>query len=126
MAQVFDKYDRNRDGVLDADEVTAMIDDIGYEVDPSYVGGVMRIFGRFDIDGGGTIDMSEFPALWEHLGGPPLAAEAPPPAAALPAAAPSAAAQVFNKYDRNRDVATTSTANPVAGAQPIEGLINYD
>ena len=85
-AQVFNKYDRNRDGVLDADEVTAMIDDIGYEVDPSYVGGVMGIFGRFDIDGGGTIDMSEFPALWEHLGGPPLAAEAatieaPPPAA---------------------------------------------
>ena len=52
-AQVFNKYDRNRDGVLDADEVTAMIDDIGYEVDPSYVGGVMGIFGRFDIDGGG-------------------------------------------------------------------------
>ena len=28
--------------------------------------------------------------------------------------------------DNNGPVATTSTANPVAGAQPIEGLINYD
>eukprot|EP01048_Picozoa_sp_COSAG05_P030153 COSAG05_NODE_10321_length_571_cov_1.828390_1_plen_111_part_00 len=47
---VFDKYDTNRDGVLDQDEVAAMIDSIGYEVDASYVGGVMEIFGmsRYD------------------------------------------------------------------------------
>ena len=52
-----------------------MLDDIGYDVDPSYVGGVMEIFGQFDSDGGGTIDMGEFPALWEHLGGAALDAE---------------------------------------------------
>eukprot|EP01043_Picozoa_sp_COSAG02_P114975 COSAG02_NODE_51310_length_315_cov_0.472222_1_plen_34_part_10 len=34
-----------------------MIDDIGYEVDEQYVGLVMGIFGKFDADGNGTIDV---------------------------------------------------------------------
>ena len=72
---VFDKYDTNRDGVLDQDEVAAMIDSIGYEVDASYVGGVMEIFGKFDTDRNGTIELAEFPQLWEHLGGEALVME---------------------------------------------------
>ena len=72
---VFDKYDTNRDGVLDQDEVAAMIDSIGYEVDASYVGGVMEIFGKFDTDHNGTIELAEFPQLWEHLGGEALVVE---------------------------------------------------
>jgi len=38
----------------------------------------MGIFGQFDGDGNGTIDVNEFQSLWEHLGGPALA---PSPAA---------------------------------------------
>ena len=78
---VFELYDTNGDGVLDRDEVTAMIDAIGYEVDSSYVGELMEIFGNFDADSiipklrDGTIDLAEFPRLWEHLGGDPLAVE---------------------------------------------------
>ena len=74
MRDTFNKYDTNRDGVLDSYEVQAMIDDIGYEVDAQYVGGVMGIFGQFDSDGNGSIDIKEFEALWNHLGGAPLAA----------------------------------------------------
>ena len=62
-AAVFAQYDTNSDGVLDADEVSAMIDAFGYKVDASYVGGVMEIFGKFDTDSNGTIDASEFPRL---------------------------------------------------------------
>ena len=72
---VFELYDTNGDGVLDRDEVTAMIDAIGYEVDSSYVGELMEIFGKFDTDSDGTIDLTEFPRLWEHMGGDPLAVE---------------------------------------------------
>ena len=73
MQDTFNRYDTNRDGVLDSNEIQAMIDDIGYEVDAQYVGGVMGIFGKFDADGNGKIDVGEFEALWNHLGGSPLA-----------------------------------------------------
>ena len=87
---VFNVYDINRDGVLDQREVAAMFDAIGYEVDSSYVGGVMDIFGQFDGDGNGSIHMTEFQSLWEHLGGAPFApadapVEAPEPTALAPA-----------------------------------------
>jgi Ca2+-binding EF-hand superfamily protein len=123
--QVFERYDTNGDGVLDQNEVAVMIDDIGYQVDDSYVGGVMDIFGRFDQDQNGTIDLGEFPRLWEHLGGEALAPEASPPPAPAPAPAPvpapapapatpsargaggrrlpRTARQVFERYDTNGD-----------------------
>ena len=111
---LFDQYDTNRDGVLDQAEVAAMIEAIGYEVDASYVGGVMDIFGRFDTDNGGTIDLSEFSRLWAHLGQGPLAAEEGEEEAQQPrieaAAArqplggvPGSARALFDQYDTNRD-----------------------
>eukprot|EP01043_Picozoa_sp_COSAG02_P094822 COSAG02_NODE_31231_length_537_cov_0.687215_1_plen_34_part_10 len=33
VQDTFNKYDTNHDGVLDSNEIQAMIDDIGYEVD---------------------------------------------------------------------------------------------
>ena len=69
---VFRKYDTNGDGVLDQDEVAAMMDDLDMEAEDSYVDGVLDVFGRFDTDGGGSIGLNEFPALWTHLGGAPL------------------------------------------------------
>jgi Ca2+-binding EF-hand superfamily protein len=66
-AALFNKYDTNRDGLLDMDEVRALMDDVGYDVDEDYLEGVHKVFGRFDTDQGGTIGLSEFPALWKHL-----------------------------------------------------------
>jgi hypothetical protein len=66
-AALFNKYDTNGDGVLDKDEVRAMMDDVGYEADEDYIDGMVDVFGKFDKDGGGSIGMSEFPALWKHL-----------------------------------------------------------
>ena len=110
---VFDKYDTNRDGVLDQDEVAAMIDSIGYEVDASYVSGVMEIFRKFDTDHNGTIELAEFPQLWEHLGGEALVVEtddtrataspAPTPQHVAAHGGPQTARAVFDKYDTNRD-----------------------
>ena len=64
---LFNKYDTNHDGVLDQAEVTAMMADIGYEADEEYISGTLDVFGQFDTDGGGSIGMAEFPALWKHL-----------------------------------------------------------
>ena len=82
LQQVFARYDLNGDSVLDRAEVAAMIEQLGYDVDGSYVGGVMGMFGRFDANADGVIEIEEFPSLWEQFGGPPLAPPAAPPAEA--------------------------------------------
>jgi Ca2+-binding EF-hand superfamily protein len=116
LEEAFAKYDGDRDGMLNQAEVAVMIDDLGYDVDANYVGGVMGLFGKFDRDQSGSVEIDEFAALWTHLGGPPLpsgAAIAPPPPGPPPAA-PTAAPpgplaggeslqEVFARYDRNRD-----------------------
>ena len=68
LEELFRKYDANGDGVLDMEEVAAMIDDIGYDVDHNYIAGTVEIFGQFDADGNGMISLDEFAALWAHLG----------------------------------------------------------
>ena len=68
LQELFRKYDANGDGVLDMEEVAAMIDDIGYDVDHNYIAGTVEIFGQFDADGNGMISLDEFAALWAHLG----------------------------------------------------------
>ena len=69
-ATLFNKYDTNQDGLLDADEVRVLMEDVGYEVDEAdenYFSSIQEVFGKFDTDQGGTIGMSEFPALWKYL-----------------------------------------------------------
>ena len=121
--ETFDLYDTNRDGVLDQREIAAMIDAIGYEVDSSYVGGVMGIFGQFDGDGNGSIDMTEFQSLWEHLGGAPFA-----PAAA-PAPARSPVASMFNTRSTSplvtQSAQTAVAQSSVAVAQSQAGVSRY-
>jgi Ca2+-binding EF-hand superfamily protein len=50
--------------------------DLGYDVDATYVQGVMDQFAKFDGDGDGQIEFVEFAALWDYLGGEERAVEA--------------------------------------------------
>ena len=46
-----------------------MIVSIGYEMDGDYLKSVLEMFGKYDVDGSGGIEFSEFASLWVHLGG---------------------------------------------------------
>eukprot|EP01045_Picozoa_sp_COSAG04_P047885 COSAG04_NODE_18101_length_451_cov_0.653409_1_plen_124_part_01 len=65
----FDKYDDNGDGVLGIEEVTKLIDDVGYKVDEQYAKGVMDVFAKFDDDDSGALEYEEFRSLWSFLMG---------------------------------------------------------
>ena len=69
MKSLFVLYDLNKDGVLDKAEVAAMMETMEFEVDDDYLQQVTATFGRFDEDGSGEIDFSEFEPLWRFLGG---------------------------------------------------------
>ena len=47
----------------DAAAVAAMIDDIGYDVDHNYIAGTVEIFGQFDADGNGSLNLNEYEAF---------------------------------------------------------------
>ena len=68
---LFNKFDLDRNGVLDHDEVAAMIELVQARgVDRRYVAQLMSDFARYDKDNSGTIDREEFEVLWEHLSQP--------------------------------------------------------
>eukprot|EP01051_Picozoa_sp_SAG22_P020347 SAG22_NODE_4077_length_1394_cov_1.393822_1_plen_187_part_01 len=130
LEAVFAQYDLNHDGVLDQREIGRLCDSLGYEVDAQYVAGLVQIFGKYDQDGSGAIEIGEFPGLWAQLGqdplpsagavelrrgGPPSGpASGPPPgpppgppqapaAPAAPHAPPGTLEAVFAQYDLNHD-----------------------
>ena len=67
LRSTFEKYDTDNDGVLNEQEVLAMMTDLQFEVDGSYLKGVLETFGRFDTDGSGGIEFDEFTELHRHL-----------------------------------------------------------
>jgi Ca2+-binding EF-hand superfamily protein len=67
MWQIFSTYDLNGDGLLSAYEVRKMMEHFGYKVDESYVHRTMNAFGGSN--GDNAIELDEFPALWDYLGG---------------------------------------------------------
>jgi Ca2+-binding EF-hand superfamily protein len=77
MSEAFQACDVDGDGVLNEVEVSELVSALGYDVDAAYLGGVLNIFGKFDTDRNGFIELREFGALWEHLQGPVLAAGEP-------------------------------------------------
>ena len=56
----FESADGNKDGVLKVDEIQAMLQGMGYNVDEEYLAGIME---NFDDDKSGAIDAAEFPKL---------------------------------------------------------------
>eukprot|EP01052_Picozoa_sp_SAG31_P040796 SAG31_NODE_6005_length_2217_cov_10.084986_2_plen_140_part_00 len=64
LRTTFDKYDVDRDGMLNQKEVLMMMQDLRFEVDGEYLKGVLQTFGRYDKDKSGAIDWGpEFEAL---------------------------------------------------------------
>ena len=108
-AEAFAKYNGNGDDMLSLDELQVMLTDVWFEVDDSYVDGLAGMFGTWDADGSGGIELPEFRVLWEQLGlGELLGAAAgssghrgavPPP----PPEEDSAAALAFRRYNSNGD-----------------------
>jgi len=76
VAAVFDRFNANGDGMLDMEEVRAMLDAAGYAADSEYVVGLADMFGTYDADGSGGIELSEFREMYEKLGLGPLLAGA--------------------------------------------------
>ena len=84
VAAAFAKYNCNEDGLLGLDELTVLLEDANYHVDDSYVDGLAGMFGKWDADGSGGIEMAEFRELWEKLGLGGMLAAARPAVSAQP------------------------------------------
>eukprot|EP01052_Picozoa_sp_SAG31_P040795 SAG31_NODE_6005_length_2217_cov_10.084986_1_plen_148_part_10 len=97
LRATFDKYDTNGDGVLDEYEVAAMMLALGFDATKDYLKEMIEVFGAADTDSSGAIEFSEFPMLWEHLGGDQTVT------ATESAPANSALRTTFDKYDVDRD-----------------------
>ena len=78
MSEAFSACDVDGDGVLNEAEVAGLVSALGYDADAGYLGGVLNIFGKFDTDSNGFIELREFGALWKHLQGPVLASKPSP------------------------------------------------
>ena len=120
LEAVFDRFDLNKDGLLDQREVGAMVDSLGYDVDAGYVGGLMGLFGNFDHDASGSIEVGEFNSLWVQLGGTALVSDGravvaaapsgpgPPSGPAPPSGPPlgggaESLEAAFDRFDLNKD-----------------------
>ena len=68
VAAAFNMYNRNGDGLLDLNELSVLLEDANYVVDASYVDGLASMFGQWDADGSGGIELDEFRTLWAQLG----------------------------------------------------------
>ena len=66
-AQAFARFNLNGDGRLDREEVAAMLEEAEFTADTGYIDGLSGIFGTYDADGSGGIEIAEFRELWEQL-----------------------------------------------------------
>ena len=65
----FERYDSDQDGVLNNDEVRAMMESLGYKTSTEYIDGVMETFATIRDDGSTAVEFEVFEELWNHLGG---------------------------------------------------------
>ena len=77
LQETFDGFDLNKDGALDETEVKAMMGRLGYKTSDDYVLQTMELFGEWDTSGDHLIQLDEFEALWNHLGGEQVLASKP-------------------------------------------------
>ena len=73
-ASLFSRFDVNTDGQLSREEVSAMMQQLGFAMDDAYLAG---IFKKFDTDGDGLLSSTEFDKLASFLGIDPGEAAAP-------------------------------------------------
>ena len=104
VTAVFERFNTNGDGMLDMKEVRAMLEAAGFEADSEYVVGLANMFGTYDRDGSGGIELGEFSTMYEQLGlGERLAAAAAQGPRAAPAAAADVVAAAFDRFNTNGD-----------------------
>ena len=99
LEAIFARYDTNQDGVLNTEEVTAMMIDLGYKASAEYVDGVMEVFETPSDDGVPIVKFDDFEALWNHLGGGERAGAK----AAAQGPQDTKYRAEFDKYDLNGD-----------------------
>eukprot|EP01043_Picozoa_sp_COSAG02_P122859 COSAG02_NODE_59792_length_273_cov_0.597701_1_plen_81_part_10 len=64
---VFVRYNLNGDGILDMSELQRLLDDAAFDVDAQYVDGLGDMFGTWDADASGGIELPEFRKMWDAL-----------------------------------------------------------
>lgn len=89
LFSIFTEHDLNGKGYLSQYEVKQMLVSLDYKVTKDYMGGLMELFGDFDMDQDGIVQFAEFKLLWNHLSGGGDAA----------AAAPSSVNKLFGEFD---------------------------
>ena len=62
IKSVFEKYDVDNSGALDASEVTKLLEEEGMPVTESYIKGLMDVY---DADESGSIEFNEFERLYK-------------------------------------------------------------
>ena len=60
----FDRFDKDKTGQLELEEVRAMLEEVGSECDEAYLSTMMR---KYDLDGNGTVGFEEFQEMWKFL-----------------------------------------------------------
>ena len=98
---MFARFDTNQDGVLDTEEVHAMMEQVGFAVDDAYVRNMMEMFGRSDTNGNGVLERSEFASLWEQLGSPSVEGLLPASMPPVPSEAKPSSIQAVARVSSN-------------------------
>jgi len=101
----FNQWDTDQDDLLYPPDIRAMLmHEFGFPDDAGTDGvldAAMEQFAQFDADSNGSIDASEFIALWNHFAGSPLSDTLAPPL--LPSLDDQELSQKFDMYDADLD-----------------------
>ena len=66
-AENFARYDAGEKGYLDERDVAELLNDLGLGDEDDYQQELLDSFAKYDADGNQTIELEEFPDLWDHL-----------------------------------------------------------
>lgn len=68
VEEIFHRFNRNGDDLLDMEEVRTLLEIAGFEVTDEYIHGLSSLFAKFDEDNSGGIELQEFRHMYDRLG----------------------------------------------------------